>query len=130
MASGAYHRSSTSFTWYRRPFSTNRRGLSSALWPEWLSTVICMVRNASRNNHRRPVNGVPFHGRQGLIRLLQRKQRNLRPQPDFCREVQKIPRILSGHVRYAANLPFAPEQPVVIELRHAIQVDGIDRHYS
>ena len=48
----------------------------------------------------------------------------------FLRDRQKIASILARHVGYAADLPFAPKQLVVVKRRHLVEVDSIDRHHA
>jgi hypothetical protein len=48
-------------------------------------------------------------------------------QIDRTRQIRKIPHMGARHIGNATNLPFSPRQPVIIELRNAVEMDGVDR---
>lgn len=76
------------------------------------------------------IDGVLFYGQQSFIRLIERKHRYLWLETDLRGEGQKIASIGAGHVGDATNLAFAPQQAVIVELRHAIKMDGIDGDHA
>ena len=84
----------------------------------------------SRENHCRAVDRIALHRRQGLIRLIERKGRDPRLELNLGSQFQKIAGIGARHVRDAPNLPLAPQQLVIIELRYAIKMNRIDGDYS
>src|SRR5271166_1771874 len=43
---------------------------------------------------------------------------------------QKVARILSSHVGHAPDLPLTPQQFVVVNGRHLIEVNCVDGHYA
>src|ERR1035438_536654 len=45
---------------------------------------------------------------------------------DLGGQLQEVASVSAGHVGDAADLALAPQQTVVIELRHAIEVDRVD----
>ncbi len=47
-------------------------------------------------------------------------------QGDFAGDAEEVAGVLAGHVGYAADLAFAPEEAVVVELGDAVEVDGVD----
>src|SRR5271157_2118518 len=51
-------------------------------------------------------------------------------QLDLGRKLQEIAGVRAGHVGDTANLALAPEQAVVIELRNAIEVNGVDGDHT
>src|SRR5258707_733290 len=71
-----------------------------------------------------------FYSHECFVSLVERKHSRLRPQADARCQVKKVTRISASHVRNATNLPLAPKQRVVIELRDTIQMDSIDRHHA
>jgi len=66
--------------------------------------------------------------RVARIRALEWKRRNFRIDLDFGRESEEIARVLTRHIRNAADLTLTPQQRIVIELGHAIEVNRVDRH--
>ncbi len=45
-------------------------------------------------------------------------------------DLEKVAPILPGHVGHTADLPLAPEQRVVVEGRHMIEMDGVDGDHA
>ena len=45
---------------------------------------------------------------------------------DLGGELEEVAGILAGHVGYAADLALAPEELVVVEGGHLVEVDGVD----
>jgi hypothetical protein len=39
-------------------------------------------------------------------------------------------RVLAGHIGDAPYLPLAPQELVVVEGRHLVEMNGVDRHHS
>jgi hypothetical protein len=60
------------------------------------------------DDHGRAVDRVAFQSGQRLIRLLQRKDSHLRPEPNLGCDCQKVVRIGARHVGDASDLPLAP----------------------
>src|ERR1700722_5685793 len=86
--------------------------------------------NALRDDPSRSIPRVVLDRRQRLIRLIERERRNARRDADLARQFEKIPGIRPRHIRHAANLPLAPQQPIVIELRNTIEMNRVDGHHS
>src|SRR5205807_1403984 len=80
--------------------------------------------------HRGAIYSVVANREQSFVHFIQRKCSHLRAHPDLGREFQEVPRILPGHVGYAADLPLTPEQRVVIELRDAVEMDCVNRDHT
>src|SRR4029077_11570480 len=81
----------------------------------------------SRHDDRRAIDRVVPHRGKRIIRLVERENGRLRLKPDLRRQIEKIARVGPGHAGYAPDLALTPEQPVVIELRHAVEGNRIDR---
>jgi hypothetical protein len=45
-------------------------------------------------------------------------------------DLEKVARILPGHIGYTADLSLAPEQRIVVEGRHVIEMDGVDGDHA
>ena len=45
---------------------------------------------------------------------------------DFGGELEVVAGVVAGHVGYAADLALAPEEGVVVEGGHLVEVDGVD----
>jgi hypothetical protein len=50
----------------------------------------------------------------------------LRFDADFRGQLEEVCCVFAGHVGYAADLAFAPEELVVVEGGHLVEVDGVD----
>ena len=74
------------------------------------------------------IHGIVFEQRERVIHLVEREGSHLGLQTNLGGDLQEIARILARHVCHAAHLPFAPQQSVLIELRNAIQMDGVNGH--
>src|SRR5260370_13189949 len=85
-------------------------------------------RTISYNDHRRPVDLISLHSCERFVGTIKLENRNFGTQVDLARQSQEILRVLSRHVRNAANLSLAPKKAVVIEFWNSVQVDRIDRH--
>ena len=67
---------------------------------------------------------------KSVVCLIQGKDGNLGPNIEIVGDRQEVSRILPGHVGYTAYLPLAPKQLVVVEHRHMVEMNCIDRHYA
>jgi len=63
---------------------------------------------------------------QGFVGVVEGKDLGLRfdAEPGCAFEI--VASVLAGHVGYAADLAFAPEEGVVVEGGHLVEVDGVD----
>jgi hypothetical protein len=84
----------------------------------------------SRHDDGGAINRVLFHRQQRFVGLIEGEYSNLRLEADLGGEVQKVTGVAASHIGDAAKLAFAPQQAVVVELRHAIEMDGIDGYHS
>src|SRR5215469_10238774 len=83
-----------------------------------------------RNDYGGSINGVVLHRNEGLICLVEREDRDFRTQANSCRECQEVTGVRAGHIGNASNLALPPKQRVVIKLRDAVEMDGIDRDHA
>src|SRR5215831_12877206 len=51
-------------------------------------------------------------------------------KPDLARDLQKLPRVGPGHVGDAPDLTLPPQQAIVVELGHAVEMNGIDGDHA
>src|SRR5579864_1167531 len=86
-------------------------------------------RAALRDDHGRSIYRIILNGDQSLIRMVQGKHFHFRSQADLSCDIEEVAGVGASHVGHTAQLPLAPEQLVVIKLRNAIQVDGVDRNH-
>ena len=84
----------------------------------------------SRNNYCGAVYCFVLDRLKSLIGLGQWKDRDLRADADVVRNFQEIAGVGAGHIGDAAYHALAPQEFVVIELGHVIQMNGVDRDYS
>src|SRR5271157_2503796 len=89
----------------------------------------CQTANL-RHNHGGAVHRIVLDRDQRLVRLIQRKHCHFRPQSNLRGQREKVAGVGAGHVGHAAQLAFAPQQAVVIELRHAVQVNCVDGDHT
>src|SRR5215469_14840182 len=83
-----------------------------------------------RNQNGGAINPIILQNSQGFVRLIEGKLRDFRVQLDVGSQLEEIASVGSGHIGDAAQLSLSPEQPVIIKLRHAIEVNGVDRHHA
>jgi hypothetical protein len=83
-----------------------------------------------QNNHRRTALAFLFDSGQSAIGIGERKCDHRRTQADVARESEEVAGILAGHVGHAAQLALAPEERIVVEGGHLVEVDGVNRHHS
>src|SRR6185312_4646250 len=86
--------------------------------------------NLSRYKDRRTVDCITLNRSQRLVCLIERKRLHFRLQVDLRRYLQKIASIGARHIRYAAQLPLAPQQFVVIKFRYTIEMNRVDRDHT
>src|SRR5579872_3756346 len=85
----------------------------------------------SRSHYTRKEDGRPVDsvGPKRLYRrsaVVQRERRYVGANTLFGGECQEVHRIAARHVGHATDLSFAPQQMVIVELGHTVQMDGID----
>ncbi len=79
----------------------------------------------SGNNLRRSLFRLFFDCHERLIRIVECEYCNVRADIEVIRELEKIARILAGHISETAYLPFAPEQRVVVEGRPTLPASAM-----
>ena len=65
-----------------------------------------------------------------LIRVVECEFRNIRTDAEVMSNLEKVACILPGHIGNAADLPLTPEQSVVVEGRHMIEMNGVDGNHA
>jgi hypothetical protein len=65
-------------------------------------------------------------GLEGFIGVVEGEDLDLGLDADFGGELEEVGGVLTGHVGDAADLAFAPEEFVVVEGGHLVEVDGVD----
>src|SRR6266851_2363409 len=83
-----------------------------------------------RDDHYGAALGLVLDSLQSFVCLVKREDLDLRRDADFAGQFQEVAGILAGHVGYAANLALAPEELVIVEGGHAVEVDGVDGDYA
>ncbi len=73
---------------------------------------------------------VGFLCQQSNVDLIERVGIHLGFEMNVGRNLQEFTCVLACHVRDAAQLPFSPEDRVVVELGHAVQMNRIDSYDS
>src|SRR5260370_41631742 len=69
----------------------------------------------SRDDDSGSVDGIVLDGGEGFVGLVERENGYLGLEPDVDGDLEKIARGGARHIGDTADLPLAPEQPVVIE---------------
>ena len=72
------------------------------------------------------VGGFVFYGVESFVGLVEGEDLDLGLDVDFGGELEVVGGVLAGHVGDAANLAFAPEELVVVEGGHLVEMDGVD----
>src|SRR5260370_2122139 len=83
-----------------------------------------------RDDHYGSALGLVLYSPQSFVCLVKREDLDLRRDADFAGQFQEVAGILAGHVGYAADPALAPEELVVVEDGHAVEVDGVGWHYG
>src|ERR1039458_4812230 len=76
------------------------------------------------------VDGTLFYRHQRFVGLIEREGSYFRPQTNLACDLEKISSVSTRHVRDTAKLALAPQQAIVIKLRNAVQVNGVDGDHS
>src|SRR5271154_304533 len=72
------------------------------------------------------VGGFVFDGVEGVVGLVEGEDLDLGFDTDLAGELEEVAGVGASHVGDAANLAFAPEELVVVEGWHLVEVDGVD----
>jgi hypothetical protein len=79
-----------------------------------------------RDDDTGAVGGFVFDGVEGFVGVVEGEELDLRLDADLAGELEEVASVLAGHVGDAADLTFAPEELVVVEGGHLVEVDGVD----
>jgi hypothetical protein len=74
------------------------------------------------NNHCRSMLSFFFDCHKRLIRVIEGEYCNVWTDAEVMGNLEKVARVLPGHIGHTADLPFTPEQVVVVEGRHMIVI--------
>src|SRR6185312_12074156 len=88
---------------------------------------LSLLAESLRKNDRRAVDCVIFYSLKGFIGLGERERSHFRTQFDLGGKMQKVACVGASHVRDTADLAFSPQQSVIVEFRHAVEVNRVDR---
>src|ERR1700679_2289937 len=72
------------------------------------------------------VGGFVLDGLEGFVGLVEGEYLDLGFDIDFGSELEVVAGVGAGHVGDAADLALAPEEGVVVEGGHLVEVDGVD----
>ncbi len=67
-----------------------------------------------------------FTAWRASLALVEGEDLDLGLDADFAGELEEVACVLAGHVGDAADLALAPEERVVVECGHLVEVDGVD----
>src|SRR5215472_13843745 len=90
----------------------------------------CHCGEPLRDQNGSAINGIILQSSQGVVGLFERELRHFGLQLDVVSQLEEIASVGSGHIRNAAQLALSPEQPVIIKLRHAIEVNCVDGDHA
>jgi len=83
-----------------------------------------------RNDYESAVYLIALESKQGFIGVIQGVCLDLGLEMDFGGQGEKISSISASHVGDAAYLALAPEQTVIVEFRHAVEVNRVNGYDS
>ena len=79
-----------------------------------------------RDDDAGAVGGFVFDGLQGVVGAVEGEDLDLRVNGDLGGDFEEVESVLAGHVGDAADLALAPEELVVVEGGHLVEVNGVD----
>jgi hypothetical protein len=82
--------------------------------------------NPSRDDDAGAVGGLVLDGLESFVGVVEGEDLDLGLDADFAGELEEVEGVLAGRVGDAADLPFAPEERVIVEGGHMVEVDGVD----
>jgi hypothetical protein len=85
-----------------------------------------LLRGCVRNDDDRAASGLVFYGLQGFVGAVEWVDLDLRLDADLACELKEVERVLAGHVGDAAYLALAPEELVIVEGGHLVEVNCVD----
>jgi len=65
-------------------------------------------------------------GLESFVGVVEGEDLDLGLDADFAGEFEEVEGVLAGRVGDAADLAFAPEERVIVEGGHMVEVDGVD----
>src|SRR5258708_3158622 len=80
----------------------------------------------SRDDDRGCVDSIVLDGGEGFVGLVESENGDFGLETNVGGDLEKIARVGARHISYAADLPLAPQQPVVIEFWDAVEMNGVD----